>query len=90
MNIIFNFSHFHEHIFSEAAVRRCSSKQVFLKISQYSELKRGPTTGFSRKKQPPGGVLKKGVLFCQLMFNRLIDFLVLEEQLKMLGSDFMS
>ena len=40
----FNFSKFHEHI-SEAAVRRCSSKQVLLKISQYSELKRDSNTG---------------------------------------------
>ena len=30
---------------SEAAVRRCSSKWVLIKISQYSELKRGSNTG---------------------------------------------
>ena len=37
--------------FSEAAVCRCSSKLVLLKISQYSELKETPTQVFSCKKQ---------------------------------------
>ena len=31
--------------FSEGAVRRCSSKEVLLKISQYSESKRDSKTG---------------------------------------------
>ena len=31
--------------FSEATIRRCSSKWVLLKIAQYSELKRDSNTG---------------------------------------------
>ena len=42
--INFNFSQFHNR-FSETAVRRCSSKQVLLKILQYSELTRDFNTG---------------------------------------------
>ena len=38
--------------FLEAAVRRSSSKQVLLKISQYPELKETPTQVLSCKKQP--------------------------------------
>ena len=41
---IFIFSQFHEHIF-RSSVRRCSSKYVLLKISQYSDLKRDSNRG---------------------------------------------
>ena len=46
-----NFSQFHEYVFREATVRRCSSKYVLLKISC--------------TKQPLGGALKKRGSFLQ-------------------------
>ena len=59
--------------FPEAAVRRCSSKYVLLKISQYSELKEIPTEVHSCKKQPLGGLLKKWCFFFFLQANVNID-----------------
>ena len=58
--------------FYEAAVHRCSSKQLLLKISQYSELARSSYYDI---------FLKKG--FLPVDVKILIDFLGLEEQLKM-------
>ena len=49
--------------FSEAAIRKCSSKYVLLKISQCSELKIETNAGVSCKKQPRD-------------VNILIDFLL--------------
>ena len=60
---------------TEAAVRRCSSKQVFLKISQYSQENTCVGVSFEYNCRPPALQLYEKVTLAQVLPVKIAKFL---------------